>query len=73
MSTRGCPVFTFSLPGAVARPLSPCQLRHCRRGATVYSKHSISVLWMFIDMVSSLQQEMGTWNQWISVILWRPY
>jgi len=28
MSTRGGPVFTFSLPGGVARPLAPCQLRH---------------------------------------------
>jgi len=29
MSTEGGPVFTFSLPGGAARPLAPCQLRHC--------------------------------------------
>jgi len=28
MSTKGGPVFAFSLPGAAALPLAPHQLRH---------------------------------------------
>jgi len=30
--------------------------------AIVYSKHSTGVLWTFIEMVSSLEQEMETWK-----------
>jgi len=29
MSTKGVPVFTFSLPGVRIAPLPPCQLRRC--------------------------------------------
>jgi len=28
MSSKGGPVFTFSLPGGATRPLAPRQLRH---------------------------------------------
>jgi len=39
MSTKGGPVFTFSLPGGAARYLVPRQLRHCLQHPKTLEKH----------------------------------